>query len=253
MALRLFALTCGWIEMGLGLLRAGERGRLVVPVPSFLVLHPSGAAVFDSGLHRATQRDPEARLGELARIFRVRFAPGEELGGQLARLGVDASAVRWLVSSHLHFDHVGGNAELPNARWVVQRREWEAACDPEQRARFAYDPRDYDLGHDRLLVDGEHDLFGDGSVRCLPSFGHTRGHQSLNVRLASGDVVLAADACYLRRSFDDGVLPPLAHDHDEQRASLARLHALRDAGARIVFGHEPDGWPSSPERAGEIV
>ena len=66
-------------------------------------------------------------------------------------------------------------------------------------------------------------------------------------------MVLAADACYLRRSFDDGVLPPLAHDHDEQRASLARLHALRNAGARIVFGHEPDGWPSSPERAAENV
>ena len=253
MSLRLFAMTCGWIEMGLGLLRAGERGRLVVPVPSFLLLHPRGAAVFDSGLHVETQRDADGRLGELARIFRVRFAPGEELGERLATLGVEPADVRWLVSSHLHFDHVGGNAQLPNARWVVQRREWEAGCDPERRARFYYDSRDYDLGHDRLLVDGEHDLFGDGSAVCLPSFGHTPGHQSLRVRLASGDVVLAADACYLRRTLEDGVLPPLAHDHDEQRASLARLRALAAAGAHIVFGHDPEAWASVPQAPAEFV
>ena len=173
MAVRLFAMTCGWIETSLGLLRAGEHGRVLIPVPSFLVLHPSGAAVFDSGLHLATQRDPDARLGPLARIFRVRFAPGDEVGAQVAALGIDPAEVRWLVSSHLHFDHVGGNAQLPNARWVVQRREWEAGVDPERRARFSFDLRDYDLGHDRLLVDGEHDLFGDGSVVCLPTFGHT--------------------------------------------------------------------------------
>ena len=253
MALRLFAMTCGWIEMSLGLLRAGERGRLVVPVPSFLLLHSRGAAVFDSGLHVETQRDAGRRIGELARIFQIRFAPGEELGARLAAAGVDPAEVDWLVSSHLHFDHVGGNAQLPNARWVVQRREWAAGCDPERRARFSYDPRDYDLGHERLLVDGEHDLFGDGSAVCLPTFGHTPGHQSLRVRLASGDIVLAADACYLRRTLEDGLLPPLADDHDAQAASLARLRALEAAGARIFVGHDPDFWASVPQAPAEIV
>jgi len=253
MSLRLLAMTCGWIEMSLGMLRAGERGRLRVPVPSFLLLHPRGAAVFDSGLHVETQRDAEGRLGALAPLFRVHFAPGEEIGARLAALGIDPLEVRWLVSSHLHFDHVGGTAQLPNARWVVQRREWEAGRDPERRARLSYDPRDYDLGHDRLLVDGEHDLFGDGSAVCLPSFGHTPGHQSLRVRLASGDVVLAADACYLRRTFEDGVLPPVAHDPDEQRASLARLRALAGAGARIVFGHDPEAWTAVPQAPAEIA
>jgi glyoxylase-like metal-dependent hydrolase (beta-lactamase superfamily II) len=179
-------------------------------------------------------------------VFQISFAPGEELSARLAGRGVDPGEVRWLVTSHLHFDHVGGNAQLPRARWVLQRREWEAARDDEWRARNFVDPRDYDLGHDRLLVDGEHDLFGDGAVVCLPTFGHTPGHQSLRVRTVGGDVVLTADACYLRRTLEDGVLPPNAFDAEAMRASLARLRALRDGGARLVFGHEPEGWDPRP-------
>jgi N-acyl homoserine lactone hydrolase len=238
------ALTCGWLEASLGLFVAGEDGRIRVPVPSFLIRHPRGAVVFDTGLHVATQVDPAARIGVMASVFQVSFAPGEELAARLAALDVDPAAVRWLVSSHLHFDHVGGNAQLPNARWLLQRREWDAAHDDAWRARNFVDPRDYDLGHERVLADGEHDLFGDGSVVCLPTFGHTPGHQSLRVRTGGGgDVVLTADACYLRRTLDDGVLPPSVHNADAMRASLARLRALRDAGARLVFGHEPEGWP----------
>jgi len=237
------AMTCGWLEASLGLFVAGQAGRIRVPVPSYLIRHPRGAVVFDTGLHVATQVDPAARIGVMASVFQVSFAPGEELAAQLAALDVDPAAVRWLVSSHLHFDHVGGNAQLPNARWLLQRREWEAAHDAAWRARNFVDPRDYDLGHERVLADGEHDLFGDGTVVCLPTFGHTPGHQSLRVRTAAGDLVLTADACYLRRTLEDGVLPPNVQDADAMRASLARLRALRDAGARLVFGHEPEGWP----------
>jgi N-acyl homoserine lactone hydrolase len=248
-AVEVHALTCGWLEASLGLFVAGAEGRIRVPVPSFLIRHPRGAVVFDSGLHPATQHDPAARIGVLASVFQVDFAPGEELAARLAALDVDPAEVRWLVTSHLHFDHVGGNAQLPAARWLLQRREWEAARDPDWRARAFYDPRDYDLGHDRLLVDGEHDLFGDGAITCLPTFGHTPGHQSLRVRTRGGDLVLTADACYLRRTLADGVLPPGAHDAGAMRESLARLRALRDAGATLIFGHEPEGWPPAPPAA----
>ena len=254
MALRLFAFTCGWLESDLGLFVAGAAGPIRVPVPCYLVDHPRGALVFDTGLHPATQTDAEARLGRrIARAFRVCFAPGEELAARLAALAIDPAAVRWLVSSHLHFDHVGGNAQLPNARLVVQRREWQAGQDPDLRAANAYDPRDYDLGHDVLGVDGEHDVFGDGSVVCVPTHGHTPGHQSLRVRLATGDVVLAADACYLRRTLETLALPPIVHDPEAMRASLLRLRALRDAGARIFYGHDPEFWASLPQAPEGVV
>jgi glyoxylase-like metal-dependent hydrolase (beta-lactamase superfamily II) len=254
MAPRLFAMTCGWLENDLGLLVEGASGRVRVPVPAWLVVHPRGTALFDSGLHIATQVDPVARLGAaMAQAFRVCFAPGEEVGARLPRLGIDPGRVDFLVSSHLHFDHVGGNAQLPNARWVLQRREWETGQDPERRARHFYDARDFDLGHERLLVDGEHDLFGDGSVTCLPTPGHTPGHQSLRVRLAAGDVVLTADACYLRRTLETLALPPIVHDRAQMLDSLRRLRALGEGGARLFFGHDPEQWARVPQAPAAVV
>jgi N-acyl homoserine lactone hydrolase len=251
-SIRLFALPCGWLEADLGMFLDGASGAIRVPVPSWLVLHPAGAVVFDAGLHPDTQRDPEQRLGAIARVFRVWFGPGQELGARLQSIDVDPDRVRTLVASHLHFDHVGGSAQLPNATLVVQRREWEAGADPDARARNHYDPRDYDLGHERRLVEGEHDLFGDGAVVCLPTHGHTPGHQSLRVRLPGGDVVLTADACYLRETLATLRLPPIVADRSAMQASLERLRAFERAGARLFFGHDPEPFAAAPDAPFEI-
>jgi glyoxylase-like metal-dependent hydrolase (beta-lactamase superfamily II) len=238
----------------LGLFLAGEKGRLRVPVPCYLVDHPQGKVLFDSGLHRDTQDDPEARLGtEMAKIFEVHFGPGEDLASRLASLDVDVHDIRYLVSSHLHFDHAGGNAAVPDAELVVQRREWEAGHDADLTAQNHYDQRDYDLGHRTLQIDGEHDLFGDGRVTCIPTYGHTPGHQSLRVRLDSGEVVLSADACYFRRTLEQLHLPAVVHDQEGMLSSLRRLQALRAGGARIFFGHDPEFWADVPQAPQSIV
>src|SRR6185295_13469531 len=132
-----------------------------------------------------------------------------------------------------------GTACVPNARVVVQRREWQAGRDPDLSTANHFDRKNYDTGHDVLEIDGEHDLFGDGTVVCVPTYGHTPGHQSLRVRLDAGDVVLTSDACYLRRTLDTLHLPPIVHDRDAMTASLHRLRALRDGGARLIYGHDP--------------
>jgi glyoxylase-like metal-dependent hydrolase (beta-lactamase superfamily II) len=245
--LRLRAFACGWLTGPKALFLRDAPGRLRVPVPCFLIEHPAGTVLFDTGLHPELRRDPAARLGALARVFDCELAPGADAPSRLAALGVDPARVRFLVNSHLHFDHAGGNAGVPNARLVLQRAEWQAGHDPDAVQANAYDPRDYDLGHDLVLADGEHDLFGDGRVVCLPTPGHTPGHQSLRVRLDAGDVVLTADACYLRRNLEEGVLPATVRDEAAFRRSLARLAALRDAGARLVFGHDPDQWARTPQ------
>ncbi|MDX2168538.1 MAG: N-acyl homoserine lactonase family protein [Deltaproteobacteria bacterium] len=244
--MRLHALTCGWLEGALGNFLEGERGSIRVPVPCFLVEHPRGLVLFDAGMHPQTQHDPEGRLGPIAGVFTVHFAPGEEVAGRLAALGIDAARVDLLINSHLHFDHSGGNALIPNARLVVQRREWEAGHDADQIARQFYGTADYQLGHDVLQVDGEYDVFGDGRVVCLPTYGHTPGHQSLRVRLDSGEVVLTADACYLRRTLENLHLPAIVDDPDGMRRSLLALRKLRDAGARIIVGHDPEDWATVP-------
>ena len=87
---------------------------------------------------------------------------------------------------------------------------------------------------------GEHDLFGDGSVACVPTPGHTCGHQSLRVLTVDGPVILTADACYFAHTLDDGVLPPFGFDFDQQRRSLDVLRRERASGTTIVPGHDAE-------------
>jgi N-acyl homoserine lactone hydrolase len=181
------------------------------------------------------------------RAFRIGFQPGEEISARLEAIDRDPGKIDLIINSHFHFDHVGGNALIPNATMLVQRREWEAGMDPEIAARRGFNPRDFDLGHKSRHVDGEHDVFGDGSVVCLPTYGHTPGHQSLRLRLDHGEVVLAADACYFCQTLRERRLPRNMYDREAMLTSLDRLAALERSGARIFFGHDPEFWRTVPQ------
>jgi N-acyl homoserine lactone hydrolase len=248
MGLSVYAFTCGWLAGDLGYLMEGGAGRVDLPIPSYLIEHPKGSVLFDTGMHPDCQRDPSGRVGaRIAGLFEFRYRPGEEIAARLQAIGRDPARIDLIVNSHFHFDHVGGNALVPNATMVVQRREWEAGIDPDIAAKRGFDRRDFDLGHKRVLLDGEHDLFGDGSVVCLPTYGHTPGHQSLKLRLAAGEIVLAADSCYFCRTLRERRLPRFAHDKEAMRESLDRLARLEAAGARIFFGHDGEFWRDVPQ------
>jgi N-acyl homoserine lactone hydrolase len=248
MTLNVYAFTCGWLEGDYGRLMEGGEGRIRLPIPAYLIEHPKGTALFDTGIHRDCQHDRAGRLGErLTKLFDFDYHPGEDIAARLEAIGRDPAKIDLVVNSHFHFDHCGGNALIPNATLLVQRREWDAGMDPDQAAKSGFDPRDFDLGHKLRLVDGEHDVFGDGSVVCVPTHGHTPGHQSLKLRLESGEIVLAADSCYFCRTLRERRLPRFAHDKEMMRATLDRLAALEAAGARIFFGHDPEFWAAVPQ------
>jgi|HubBroStandDraft_5_1064220.scaffolds.fasta_scaffold119057_2 N-acyl homoserine lactone hydrolase len=241
MAVKIHPMLCGVLETDAAGIMAKQPGRLRLPIPSYLIVHPRGTAVFDTGLHSDLQKNSD-RLGPLGKMFQVFFRPGEELGARLRAHDVDPARVDYLINSHLHFDHVGGNQDLPNAKLVVQRLEWEAAANPELIRKNGYNRKDFDLGHKLLLVDGEHDLFGDGSVTLIPTYGHTAGHQSLRVRNDRGEVVMTADSCYMRQALEEMVLPPFAHSYDAMREVIMRYRAMERAGARLIFGHDAAQW-----------
>ena len=243
--MRVHALTCGWLTGPAGLFLDGASGGLRVPVPSVLIEHPRGTVLFDTGLHPTLGIDPPARLGAQASMWTVELGADENVVGRLATRDIAADRVDLVVVSHLHFDHAGGLGLLPAATLVVQRREWDAARDPDLAARNYLDPADWDHGHALRLVDGEHDLFGDGRVVCVPTHGHTPGHQSLRLRLDDGrDVLFTANACYLRESLERRCLPAFGHDPAAMHAVLDRFAALAATGTELVFGHDPVQWPA---------
>lgn len=243
MAVILRAFTCGWFQSPMSFFDGGEDRQIVrSPIPAYLVEHPKGKALFDTGLGLRFQREIEQKLGPGETGFE--FDASADIAFRLRAVDVDPGAINWIVNSHFHADHCGGNASIPNATIVVQRREREAARVSENLK--VYNSDDYDHGHPVLAIDGEHDLFGDGTVRIVPTHGHTPGHQSMIVKLPGGDVLLAADCCYLQRSLDAMITAPGDVDPEQSRITLGRLAALRQSGTRIFYGHDLEFWKTLP-------
>jgi len=227
----------------------GAEGEVTLPVSAWLLRHPKGAALFDTGLPAVLTADCERRQ-KLGRVMQVTFDEDATVAAQLRASDEDPGRIDFVVVSHLHFDHVGGLSMIPNATVVIQRTEWEAAMAIEDESKSFNKRADHDLGHTLKLIDGEHDLFGDGAVTCIPTPGHTVGHQSLRVRSAAGEVVLASDCCYFARTLDGGPLPTFGADFDLQRRSIDRLRKLRDGGATIIPGHDIEVVRAMPRLLG---
>ena len=246
MTMRLFGCVCGQFHgpgEGLGM-TPGVRA--TVPVPFFVIEHPDGVALFDCGLPEAMLDREDSYLRVLqTQDLDVTLRADETMPRHLERLEIDPARVRYVVASHLHFDHVGGLKDLPNATLVVQSREWAAGFDREVANHYGLRKRYFDWGHDVLQVDGEHDLFGDGSVTLVPSFGHTPGHQSARVRSEQGDHILVGDACYHCEVVETRRFPDYS-DPAAMNASLDRLLAMREPATVMVFGHDPAQWGAAP-------
>lgn len=240
--LELIALTCGWFDLPLTFFVGGDDDRKVhAPVPAYLIKHPKGMAVFDTGLGARFFEKLRERSGP----FQPDLDPDADIASRLRAIDVDPGAIRWIINSHLHVDHCGGNGYLPNATVVIQSKELAAARADEKG--MLYNPLDFDIGQPFLPIDGEYDLFGDGSVMVFPTPGHTPGHQSARVKLPAGDIVLAADCCYLKQNLDALNPSPSDFDREMNLNTLRMLSDMRTRGTRIFFGHDPVFWKDVPQ------
>jgi len=250
---KIYGMTCGWLNMHMSDLIGEGEGTLRVPVPAYLIEHPKGRILFDSGMHKSIQDNAKGRIGGLAAYLGVEFEAGDEVAARLAQMDIGTNDIDFLVNSHLHFDHAGGNDAICDCPVICQQREWEAANDPDFYESPAFCRDDYDTGQDMKLIDGEHDIFGDGAVVCIPTYGHTPGHQSLKVKSDVGEVLLTGDACYLRQSLEELKLPGFVKDKEQSTASLKKIRELEARGARLIFGHDPDQWATTSEPPKHII
>jgi N-acyl homoserine lactone hydrolase len=241
--------------LGLGV---GEDGWTPIPIVAFLVEHPGvGLVLIDTGLHPSVAVKPSENFGRVTLLaFRdLEMDAGQALPAQLRERGLEASAVKVVVMTHLHVDHASGISEFPGATFVVSRAEWNAAT--SQGQTHGYVTRQFDHAFDYRLLDFEgadaasfagfarsFDLFGDGSVRTVYTPGHTLGHMSVLLRTARGEVLVAGDAMYLRRTLDDTHLPYRTEDEHVFRRSLReiRQYATETPDALIIPGHDWEAW-----------
>jgi N-acyl homoserine lactone hydrolase len=241
--------------LGLGMTRSEW---LELPVPAFLVEHPrAGPVLIDTGFHPSVAVEPRKNLGPVAHILfkDVRMEAEQAATAQLRAKGVEPSRVNVVVMTHLHVDHASAISEFPDATFVVSRAEWAAAT--SQGQLHGYVRRQFDHAFDYRLLDFEgpdvesfasfgrsFDLFGDGSVRCVYTPGHTLGHQSVVLRLRRREAFVAADAVYLRRNLDEMRLSHrTADDHLSERSLREIRRYARDTpDALIIPGHDWDAW-----------
>jgi len=237
---RLYSLDAGLIEssdfsMWSPSVEAGTYGEL--SVRSYLVVHPGGVLLWDSGIADAIAAHPDGERIADTIVFRVPTT----LESQLESIGRDAAAVDLIGLSHMHIDHVGNLDQFPATRVVMQRDEYEAAYGPhaEQLTYLTEAYASLDRGRIDTVV-GEHDVFGDQTVVMTPLPGHTPGHQGLLVRLReAGPILLAGDIAYSAVDYERSAVRAGNVDLEASRASIEKAKALeRDRGATVWLHHD---------------
>jgi N-acyl homoserine lactone hydrolase len=255
-ALKLYALHCGGDMMDLALFDpfdANVGTKVYNPYFMYVVMHPKGTVLFDSGAHPDLGTDPESRLGAAAADFDMRLSAEDQIERRLAAVGMTPGDIDLVVQSHLHFDHAGGLSWLRHAPILVQREELVFARNPPVYQEPIYIQADFSMDLDWHELDGDHDLFGDGRVTAISTPGHTRGHQSLLVRLDGQTVFLLADAAYLVDKMRSRSLPGILWSPDAMIASWERIEEIeRGEQAQLITTHAldyetsvmmaPEGW-----------
>lgn len=245
--MRLYAFFGGYEIADKSMLTLGRDLGVPVKIPFqyFLIEHPQGRMLFDTGMNPVAITDP-ASYPPTAQ-FGSQVTPDDLAPARLAALGLTPDDVNIVLNSHLHYDHAGGNCQFPRATFLVQYDEMQSAMCPEPWSGLVaenYARRDFDLPLNYQFLHGDYDLFGDGAVQLIRTPGHTRGHQSLVLCLPeSGVIVLAQDAVYLAESLDQLILATTCFDQKAMYDSYIRLREVRRlTNARIVPGHDISVW-----------
>jgi glyoxylase-like metal-dependent hydrolase (beta-lactamase superfamily II) len=244
-----------------------ERNRIPLAMRCLLVEHPDGLVLIDTALGNKE----EARFLDIYGVENQGLEGATQLEDALASVGFLPGDIRWVINTHLHFDHAGGNTTMdpdleddprrhvrptfPNATYMVQRAELEFARHTNERTRASYLPHNFEpiaaAGRWRLL-DGEGEVLPGISVRLTP--GHVPFHQSVVLRDGGDTAAFVAD-----------LIPTVAHlplpwimgyDLEPLRTLESKRRLLEDAAAagwRLIFEHDPTIASGIPVTEGKGV
>jgi N-acyl homoserine lactone hydrolase len=205
-------------------------------VPCYLIEHPRGRLLWDSGLPLSV-----AGQGEMDVPGGGRMSYATSIVQQLAHQGLEPADIDLLAMSHFHFDHVGGANALRTSLLLIQQTEYDAAfLHPEKFPIF--DTSLYPDLHfaPKRLLNGDHDVFGDGQVMIISAPGHTPGHQVLLVRLKkTGPILLSGDLYHFRVTRELRRTPSFNTNTQDTLKSMDKVERLiKASGATLWIEHD---------------
>lgn len=216
----------------------------------------------DTGFHASVGVDPKQNLGRvISRLYDIDMQPEHAIGAQLRRLGIEPGDIRVVVMTHLHLDHASAISDFTEATYVLGQGEWEAFHGRapllsgyiKKHVSHAVEYREvmYDRSASSYSTFGRsYDLFGDGSVRLVYTPGHSRGHQSLILRLKGREALLAGDAAYFLTTLEDERRGLFLDDEHNWRRSLREIQLYRreNPDALIIPSHDGELFGRLDER-----
>ena len=231
---RLYILNCGEGPVGdvsrwSGL--AADAGKSVPFAENcYLIKHAKGWFLWDTGITDAAADMPDGLKSPDPRG--PHWYKQKKLSAQLEQLGVKPSDVIGLGISHTHPDHVGNVEMFATTMLYVQKAEYDW---PDAKGGPRFKP-----GHPVTKLEGDRDVFGDGSLTLISTPGHTPGHQSLLVRLhKTGNVLLSGDAVHFKSNWDNRRVPSFNTDPDATKASMEKMAGiLKREHAQLWINHD---------------
>jgi len=254
--MRLYVFSSGWLgPLDKAMLSTGGQGKITVPVAFFLIKHPKGNVLFETGNNDKVITDPTYWGPLAAMLSSASRSPDVAIDTQLGKIGVKPSDINYVVVGHMHLDHAGNVGKFPTATIVYQRDEIVNAFWPKPGFGCCYITGDFAMLRNKvgagdpaaqkvIELEGDLDLFGDGSIYIHRQVGHTPGSQMMLVRLPkTGPVVLTSDNCYLMENLQKDILPTVSLAYSPAGIIEAYSwikHLMATENADVIFAHDPD-------------
>ncbi|HEX3357978.1 MAG TPA: N-acyl homoserine lactonase family protein [Tepidisphaeraceae bacterium] len=196
----------------------------------YLIHHAQGWLLWDTGVTDAVAAMPNGQAPTDPRA--IHWYRPKTLAAELTAVGLKTSDIKYVAISHTHPDHIGNVEMFPQSLLLVQKAEYEWP-NPQGGPRFKPE-------HPVKKLEGDYDVFGDGSVTIISTPGHTPGHQSLLVKLPkTGAIVLSGDAAHFKSNWDNRRVPSINYDKEKTSASMQRIaDVLTKEKAQLWINHD---------------
>lgn len=246
--IRLYTLDCGFIEGHDNTVFSDtdlyHHQPISMSVPCFLIKHPKGWVLWDTGLGDQHLGHPYSD-----KKFNADFTVSVSLMAQLKQLGLTPTDITFVGLSHAHADHTGNANLFSHATWLIQRAEYQAIQQSPILPGVASDLFQQLNLYPKNLLDGDYDIFNDSTIKILRTPGHTPGHQCLQINLPHhGTVILSGDLFHSRQNYLAKQIPTVNTNRADTMASMARIdELLKNTHGRLIIQHEPHDFSALPK------